>query len=76
MGWLFNCIDEIEGEEGEFLVAMMPLGTGNDLSRTFKWGPQYSPKFLEPEYLEKVRRAKPAVLDRWLIAVMPDDPDP
>eukprot|EP00903_Cladosiphon_okamuranus_P011637 g10946.t1 len=60
--------------DGNFHVAMMPLGTGNDLSRTFGWGPGFARSMLQPKFLERVKEAPPAKLDRWLLSVMPYEP--
>jgi hypothetical protein len=43
---------------------MMPLGTGNDLARTFRWGPGFGGRMLKQRFLEKVRTAVPVLLDR------------
>eukprot|EP00611_Tribonema_gayanum_P020086 TRINITY_DN3606_c0_g1_i2.p1 TRINITY_DN3606_c0_g1~~TRINITY_DN3606_c0_g1_i2.p1 ORF type:complete len:410 (-),score=100.93 TRINITY_DN3606_c0_g1_i2:668-1897(-) len=53
---------------------MMPLGTGNDLSRTFRWGYGFKSRMLKGRFLEKVRTSRPVQLDRWLISVMPYEP--
>ncbi|CAM9764700.1 unnamed protein product [Scytosiphon promiscuus] len=88
MGWILSCIDRLRmvsepspldstpsvlGEEA-FPVAMMPLGTGNDLARTFGWGPGFTRNMLKPSFLDKVEEAPPARLDRWLLSVMPYEP--
>ncbi|CAM9227119.1 unnamed protein product [Phaeothamnion confervicola] len=74
MGWLFSCIDRLQGPPGRFPVAMMPLGTGNDLSRSFRWGPGFSRSMLTSRFVDKVRSAEKMELDRWLLCVMPNEP--
>ncbi|CAM9873721.1 unnamed protein product [Chrysoparadoxa australica] len=74
MGWIFSCIDRVEEYPGQFPMAMMPLGTGNDLSRSFRWGSGFKPKMLKPKFLRKVSEAKAAKLDRWMLCVMPYNP--
>jgi hypothetical protein len=73
-GWIFSCVDRTESQEHEFPVALMPLGTGNDLSRSFRWGPGFADSMLKPSFIAKVKTAKPKHLDRWLICVMPYEP--
>ncbi|CAM9120842.1 unnamed protein product [Discosporangium mesarthrocarpum] len=74
MGWILSCIDRLEAPAGSFPVAMMPLGTGNDLARSFQWGAGFHPSMLKKNFLKKVRSARPTLLDRWLVSVMPYDP--
>jgi len=45
-------------------MAILPLGTGNDISRTLNWGPGYAGEDLGP-ILNKARAAKPITMDRW-----------
>eukprot|EP00522_Entomoneis_paludosa_P006057 CAMPEP_0172439360 /NCGR_PEP_ID=MMETSP1065-20121228/374_1 /TAXON_ID=265537 /ORGANISM="Amphiprora paludosa, Strain CCMP125" /LENGTH=424 /DNA_ID=CAMNT_0013188035 /DNA_START=91 /DNA_END=1362 /DNA_ORIENTATION=+ len=54
-----------------FPLAMIPLGTGNDLSRTFHWGKQYAP--VTSKLLQGLQTATPRRLDRWRCVVIPDD---
>ncbi len=64
MGWIFSVIEDIQGQPGEFPVAMMPLGTGNDLSRDVGWGKTFSKRMLKRSFIKKVLNAKPRSLDR------------
>ncbi len=64
MGWVFSAIDDVQQQTGEIPVAMMPLGTGNDLSRSFGWGKAFSKRMLKQSYLDKVKNAKTCPLDR------------
>ncbi|KAL7575591.1 hypothetical protein ACA910_020161 [Epithemia clementina (nom. ined.)] len=86
MGWIESAIDtvwkRILGEgvsvenspyKGHLPLAIMPLGTGNDLSRTFGWGKQYSKVMGRPEMIRRVEAAKPQCLDRWRCVVIPDN---
>lgn len=40
------------------------LLAGNDLARSFGWGPGFSRSMLKPKFLEKVKKAKTSKLDR------------
>ncbi len=84
MGWILSSIDKVwervlgkgvqlENTEyrGYLPLAMMPLGTGNDLSRQFKWGGTYSPSMAQREMIDKVVKAAPVPLDRWRCVVVP-----
>ena len=44
-------------------VAILPLGTGNDLARTLNWGGGYNNELME-EFLNKVINGKIVKLDR------------
>ena len=51
----------------------MPLGTGNDLSRSFGWGKRYASSMTSNRFLERVRAASPVMLDRWDIRIWADE---
>jgi diacylglycerol kinase (ATP) len=54
-------------------LAIMPLGTGNDLSRQFGWGGKFNEKMRGEGMITRVEKAKPAFLDRWRCVVLPLD---
>lgn len=47
-------------------VAIIPLGTGNDLSRVLGWGKEHD-SYLDPtKILKKVQTAEKVMLDRYI----------
>eukprot|EP00629_Pelagomonadales_sp_RCC1024_P003036 CAMPEP_0119266614 /NCGR_PEP_ID=MMETSP1329-20130426/5042_1 /TAXON_ID=114041 /ORGANISM="Genus nov. species nov., Strain RCC1024" /LENGTH=492 /DNA_ID=CAMNT_0007266503 /DNA_START=111 /DNA_END=1586 /DNA_ORIENTATION=+ len=76
MTWIMAAVDiarerRMLDASAKYYVAMMPLGTGNDLARTFGWGGAFRQACLKPAYVEAARTAAPVSLDRWLVSVMP-----
>eukprot|EP01112_Ceratiomyxa_fruticulosa_P018695 TRINITY_DN6020_c0_g4_i1.p1 TRINITY_DN6020_c0_g4~~TRINITY_DN6020_c0_g4_i1.p1 ORF type:complete len:676 (-),score=151.62 TRINITY_DN6020_c0_g4_i1:18-2045(-) len=70
-GWVLSELDKITlGEGGMPPVGVLPLGTGNDLSRTLGWGGGYSGENLVP-ILEEIQHSEVILLDRWKIFVEP-----
>ena len=47
-------------------VGVLPLGTGNDLSRSLDWGPGYTDSCLK-KILNQLERANVEQMDRWHI---------
>ena len=52
-------------------LAIMPLGTGNDLSRQFGWGGTFKEKMRQPKMIKKIEAANLTSLDRWRLVVLP-----
>ncbi len=50
---------------------MLPLGTGNDLSRALGWGSQMEGELDFEAILEKIESARSVPLDRWLVDIKP-----
>lgn len=48
-------------------LALMPLGTGNELSRRLGWGEAYSPRKPISSILEQVRAAPVVPVDQWTV---------
>ena len=67
--WIMNCLEEI-GPECWPPIAILPLGTGNDLARVLGWGGGYNNESIV-EFLAQVQRAHVVVVDRWELKLMP-----
>jgi len=66
-GWVMSAIDEV-GFTRSPPVCILPLGTGNDLSRSLDWGRGYEDTSLS-KILHQIEHAKIQPLDRWNIEV-------
>lgn len=72
VGWVLQCLDDI----GQLSVcsspaiAILPLGTGNDLARVLKWGGGYQQEELYP-ILQAALGAEEVKLDRWTVIFEP-----
>jgi len=83
-GWLLAAVDRVTHAAQQsapdtkcsFSLAMMPLGTGNDMSRQFRWGTGFSRRMLSARWVERVRAAQKRPLDRWKVIVWPSKTDP
>jgi len=72
VGWIFSMLDEIMSDESASAdlpaewpaVAIIPLGTGNDLSRVHGWGNSYVGQNL-PKFLTDLLESRSVQLDRW-----------
>lgn len=67
VGWILDAMDKMEMET-RIPVAVLPLGTGNDLARCLNWGPGYEGESLE-RIIHSLEKSTVAMLDRWSIAV-------
>jgi len=52
-------------------IAIMPLGTGNDLSRQFQWGGTFREHMRGTSMIQDVEEGRPTFLDRWRVVVLP-----
>jgi len=77
IAWVLGTIKQL-GLVPEPPVAMIPLGTGNDLSRSFGWGPAFDPAWIGSHSamyntLRRIALAEPRPLDVWRVdVVLPD----
>ena len=66
-GWILSVMDAMNlPEESRPPIGIIPLGTGNDLSRVFNWGGKYIERPLE-QVLRDMSNADLVKLDRWSI---------
>lgn len=70
VGWLLSCLDRLAGPApgdtacAQAAVGVLPLGTGNDLSRSLGWGGGYTDEPLS-KILQSLQHAEVINMDRW-----------
>nr|CCA24710.1 diacylglycerol kinase putative [Albugo laibachii Nc14] len=67
VGWILNCLDDVVPSR-QLPVAVLPLGTGNDLARVLGWGSGLSCGDFS-ERLPQVESAHVSLLDRWNVRI-------
>jgi len=75
VGWVLSCLDDVVQDLKCKMPAsaILPLGTGNDLSRVLHWGGGYSGGESPVSVLMAIDQAREDLLDRW--CVMFDSPE-
>lgn len=71
VGWVLSALEETKLSAFP-PIAILPLGTGNDLARTLGWGTGYGGEDISP-ILHKIEEAMIVNLDRWCIHFVTDD---
>eukprot|EP01130_Rhizamoeba_saxonica_P017532 TRINITY_DN8523_c0_g1_i1.p1 TRINITY_DN8523_c0_g1~~TRINITY_DN8523_c0_g1_i1.p1 ORF type:complete len:332 (-),score=68.39 TRINITY_DN8523_c0_g1_i1:371-1366(-) len=70
VGWLLSVLDDLDWEVWPD-VAVLPLGTGNDMARILLWGNGYSGGSLVNFVNDIKNNSRSVKLDRWLCTFIP-----
>ncbi|XP_008218102.1 diacylglycerol kinase epsilon isoform X1 [Nasonia vitripennis] len=68
VAWLLDAIYKLQLNPVP-AVAILPLGTGNDLSRVLGWGKEYDSNTEVSATLQAIQLAKKVDLDRWSVSI-------
>ncbi|VDN43063.1 unnamed protein product [Gongylonema pulchrum] len=69
-GTISLALDSISELQRKIPIAVLPLGTGNDLSRTLGWGPGHEGPIDFCKICAEMRAAKTVNLDRWSVEIV------
>ena len=70
VGWVLDTIQKLKLDPLPF-VGILPLGTGNDLSRVLGWGQTFSFETPINHIMKKLMKSKAVDLDRWKVSLSP-----
>ncbi|KAL7581367.1 hypothetical protein ACA910_021960 [Epithemia clementina (nom. ined.)] len=68
VSWIISALDSLNLKRKWPPIAILPLGTGNDLARVHGWGAGYNNESLI-SILEQISESYISVLDRWELTV-------
>lgn len=69
VSWIISALDKMKLEKWP-PIAILPLGTGNDLARVHGWGSGYANESLL-QILNQVQESYVSLLDRWTLTIDP-----
>jgi len=75
--WILTALEQCQALQGKLHllpVAIVPLGTGNDLARSLGWGGSLRAVSDILKYLRWVAKATPVFLDQWRLVLRPHAP--
>ncbi|KAL7064199.1 hypothetical protein AAHC03_05386 [Spirometra sp. Aus1] len=75
IGWTLSCLDSV-GQDAfchSPPIAVLPLGTGNDLARVLNWGGGYTSAEDPLQILKNIVTAEEVSLDRWTLVGRSDE---
>ena len=71
VAWVVHRLVEVFPSLTNPLICILPLGTGNDMSRALGWGSEFRSTRQLFETLTQIPRSLPVILDRWTVHVEP-----
>uniref|UniRef100_A0A0K0DJX9 Diacylglycerol kinase n=1 Tax=Angiostrongylus cantonensis TaxID=6313 RepID=A0A0K0DJX9_ANGCA len=66
VGWVLGAFDRL-GLHNRCQLAILPIGTGNDLARVLGWGHAFYDDTQLPQLIRTFERAHTRMLDRWSV---------
>lgn len=72
--WILTALEQCEDLQGKLHllpVAIVPLGTGNDLARSLGWGPKLERVGDILQYLKWAMEGVPCIMDQWRLVIRP-----
>ncbi|XP_052759413.1 diacylglycerol kinase epsilon [Galleria mellonella] len=69
VAWVLNALHSVPHVKAP--VAILPMGTGNDLSRVLGWGPTCDSHLNANSIITSIKQAEEQILDRWKVTIKP-----